>query len=254
MFRNWFNRRAKWLEEGLDAQQRELLAESVPQWNQLAAAEQRRLSGIVRVLLEEKSFEACGGITLTPGMKLSIAGYAGLMLLGGISDYFPDLRSILVYPRAYIAPVEEYDEAGILTIGREQRFGESWEMGSLVLAWDEIRRHQQTGSSDNLVIHEFAHQIDDELEISLEVERILNGNADTPWAADMAKMWEKFSRQPRTLPQVDPYGAEHHSEFFAVLSELFFTRSQALKADSPRLYEIMSGIYNYRAEFDVSGG
>lgn len=249
--RDLFNKRTRWLEEGLAVEDRRVLAGALPQWPQLTGEQQQRLSGCTRVLLEEKNFEACAGLRLTRKMKLSIAGFAGLMLLGGISRYFPDLRSVLVYPRPYIAPVEEYDEAGILTLGREQRFGESWERGSLVLAWREIERHQRTRSADNLVIHEFAHQIDDELGISLETERVLNGNADTPWARALAEGYARFSRDPRCFPQVDPYGAEHHSEFFAVLSELFFSRSARLHADSTELYEALCHIYQYRADFSI---
>lgn len=251
LFRRFWNPRAGWLEEGLSAAQRRELAGGVPQWAMLTVAEQQKLSGCVRVLLEEKTFEACGGIQLEEHMKLSIAGFASLMLLGGISNYFPDLRSILVYPTAYIAPVEEYDEAGLLTLGEEQRLGESWESGSMVLAWDEIRRHQQFRSADNLVIHECTHQLDDELGISLNIERGLHGHPAPAWAESMARAYRRFCSNPRTLPHVDPYGAEDHNEFFAVLSELFFTRSHDLQTDSPALYEALCQIYQYRPAFQV---
>lgn len=251
LFRGLFNRRARWLKEGLSASQRRLLAGCLPHWPLLSQGAQEQLAGCVRVLLEEKTFEACGGMVLEEHMKLSIAGFASLMLLGRSSDFFPDLRSILLYPSAYIAPVEEYDEAGLLIIGEEQRFGESWESGSMVLAWDEIRRHQQTCSADNLVIHECAHQIDDELQISLEIERVLNGKAGPEWAAILAGAYRRFSVAPQKLPLVDPYGAEHHSEFFAVLSEVFFTRSGALLQQTPALYEALAHIYQYRPDFNL---
>ncbi|MCC5932903.1 MAG: zinc-dependent peptidase [Balneolales bacterium] len=243
MFRFLFNRRGRWLEEGLSPKQAEVLR-GLPEVQRLSEDQFKLLCGKTRVMLEEKTFEACGGIALTEQMKLVIAGYAALMLLGEASDYFPALTSILVYPKPYIAPVEDYDEAGIVTTGHERRFGESWEFGSLVLAWNEIERHLQTGSEDNLVIHEFAHQLDDELGISLETERVLNGNSETEWAVVMARKFEAFSRNPRRLPSVDPYGAEDLHEFFAVLSELYFTRPEALRQDSEQLYKVMAHIYN----------
>ncbi|MFW6347560.1 MAG: zinc-dependent peptidase [Cyclonatronaceae bacterium] len=252
LFRKLFGRRSRWQQEGLDMHQQKLLAAGVPQWSSLPPASQQHLLGIVRVLLEEKTFEACGGLRLTEYMKLSITGFASLMLLGGRSDYFPDLRSILVYPTAYIAPVEEYDDAGFLTLGQEQRFGESWESGSMVLAWDEIGRQQHSQSAENLVIHECAHQLDVELGISLEIERGLHGKLVPDWAEALAGSYRRFSSNPRILPPVDPYGAEHHSEFFAVLSELFFTQSQKLDAAAPELYEVLCHIYRYRAAFGAS--
>lgn len=245
MFRFLFNKHKTWLQEGVGPEAEQELRQ-LPGIAQLPGERFQKLSGITRVLLEEKSFEGCAGLTLTDRMKRTVSGYAALMLLGDISDYFPKLQSILIYPKPYIAPVEDYDEAGIVTTGHERRFGESWEFGSLVLAWNEIERHIRTASPDNLVIHEFAHQIDDELGISLEVERVLNGNADTEWAAVMARKYSAFSRNPARLPSVDPYGAEDLNEFFAVLSELFFTGPDRLRADSETLYSVMCQIYNQK--------
>ncbi|AXJ01390.1 hypothetical protein CYPRO_2141 [Cyclonatronum proteinivorum] len=245
MFRFLFNRRGRWMEEGLTKDQADILR-SLPELAGLKEPAFQKICGLSRVLMEEKTFEGCSGLTLTERMKLIVSGYAALMLAGDVSDYFPGLQSILIYPKPYIAPVEDYDEAGIVTSGHERRFGESWEFGSLVLAWNEIERHIRTASRDNLVIHEFAHQIDDELGISLEVERVLNGNADTPWAAIIARKFETFSRNPGRLPSVDTYGAEDLHEFFAVLSELFFTYPQHLRSDSKALFDVMCTCYNQK--------
>jgi MtfA peptidase len=42
---------------------------------------------------------------------------------------------------------------------------------------------------------------------------------------------------------LDPYAAEHESEFFAVASEAFFESPKRLKQEFPELYRLFAGFY-----------
>jgi Mlc titration factor MtfA (ptsG expression regulator) len=42
---------------------------------------------------------------------------------------------------------------------------------------------------------------------------------------------------------LDPYAAEHESEFFAVASEAFFESPRALRREFPALYDLFRGFY-----------
>ena len=49
----------------------------------------------------------------------------------------------------------------VMTEGPQARLGESWEHGSVVLSWDDVRRGAfDVRDGHNVVFHEFAHQLD----------------------------------------------------------------------------------------------
>lgn len=208
----------------------------------------------MQVLLEEKSFEGCGGFTIEDRHRWIIAAEASRMISGDISDYYPHLDSILVYPKKYVATVQEEYEGGIMSTGEEVRSGESWEGGALVLSWEEIRQtgmRREAGREfyHNLIYHEFAHQIDQELGITHRTEAFLISGEGTgyPWIESFAAHFEAFvSAVDRNRPfpaPLDPYGAEQPAEFFAVLTEAFFGIPDALKKSSPELYNLMKELY-----------
>src|SRR5882724_9223566 len=139
-----------------------ILNRNLPIFRRLPSSDQSELLGHVQVLLAEKHFEGCGGLELTDEIRVTIAAQACLLLLHRETDYYPELTSILVYPSAYIAHEARHLDGNIWDEGGEPRLGQTarW-LGSLVLAWDDVKRgaaHPSDGR--NLVLHEFAHQVD----------------------------------------------------------------------------------------------
>src|SRR5213079_525358 len=128
----------------------------------LSANDQAELLGHVQVFLAEKRFEGCGGLAITDEVRVTIAAQACLLLLHRRTDYFPGLLTILVYPLTYM--VEEKRQLGehVWEEGTVSRLGETGRrMGSLVLSWGAVK-HGAADPSDgkNVVLHEFAHQLD----------------------------------------------------------------------------------------------
>jgi len=83
-------------------------------WSAMLEAERRDLAGLTQVFLAEKRFEGCGGLVLSDEIRVTIAAQACVLLLGRDTDIYPALRTILVYPHAYVAPtvVRGPDRAG----------------------------------------------------------------------------------------------------------------------------------------------
>src|SRR5512134_647087 len=139
-----------------------LVERRLPVFQRLSADDQRELLGHARVLLEEKHFEGAGGLLMRDEVRLTIAAQASLLLLHRDTDYFPRLKSIIVYPTGYVTSEPTRDESGIWTEGDESLLGHTQrDLRAIVLAWDEVR----AGAADpddghNLVLHEFAHQLD----------------------------------------------------------------------------------------------
>lgn len=138
-----------------------ILEERFPLYARLPDEDRKELQGHVHVFLAEKKFEGCGGLEINDEMKVCIAAQACLLLLHRDTDYYPGLRSILVYPNTYVVKTTRHVGAGVVEERPESRLGEAWHLGAVVLAWDAV--HHGTANPDdghNVVFHEFAHQLD----------------------------------------------------------------------------------------------
>jgi MtfA peptidase len=201
----------------------------------------------ILVLMAEKNFEGCGGFKLSESEQVIIAAYAGLLIIGEPSDYYPSLRTILVYPENYMAPVHEEDDSGIMTEGIEPRSGESWDLGTIVLSWDDIQIDlEHPFSGQNLIIHEFSHQLDNQYGMTAGIG--INGNiyTENEWNKTLSKHYlelrRDISRGRKNL--LDPYGSTNPAEFFAVATECFFENGYRLQLNFPKLYAMLKNFYN----------
>lgn len=229
---------------------RRYLQENVAIYPRLTEADQRELEGHIHVFLAEKYFEGCGGLAMSDEIRITIAGQACLLLLHRETDYYPGLRSILVYPRGYFAQVRTTGPAGMVIEGVDSRSGESWHTpgagGPVVLSWRDAR---VGGANDrdgrNLVYHEFAHQLDGESGSIEGAPRLADASAYAAWARVLGREYRGLhddlrSGRPTLL---NPYGATNPAEFFAVATETFFERAPEMRERHPELYEQLKGFY-----------
>ena len=212
----------------------------------LAPEDQAELLGHMQVFLDEKKFEGCGGLEITDEIRVTIAAQACLLLLHREPHYYPRLVSILVYPHAYVAQARERLPGGIVVETPSGRLGESWVDDVVVLAWDAVR----AGASDandghNVVLHEFAHQLDQEDGTSNGAPILEHRTQYVAWARILGAEFTALrdaAEQGRPT-DIDPYGATDPAEFFAVVTEEFFERPEALRRRHPDLYEELRAFY-----------
>ena len=141
MFRFFRNRRRRRLRQTpLPERWWAMIDRNVPMVRAMSRDDRDRLGGIVRVLLDEKTFEGCAGMEVTDEVRLTIAAQAGVLLLHREGDYYPTLKTILVYPSAYLANHKQALPDGTVLESEQVRLGESWHRGALVLAWDAYHR------------------------------------------------------------------------------------------------------------------
>lgn len=224
----------------------EIIERNVPYYGMLVPEEQEELRGHVLVFLAEKAFEGAGGLEITDEIRVTIAAQACLLLLGRDTDYYPGLGTVLVYPSSYFASVKRRLPSGAVVETVEQRLGESWHSGQLVLSWDDVL-HGAADVNDghNVVLHELAHQLDSQLPESEGAPVLPRRAMYTAWARVLGEEYERLvrdiSRRRRTV--IDRYGATDPAEFFAVATETFFERPEKLKERHPRLYEQLAAFY-----------
>lgn len=238
-------RRKKLREQPLSEEQHAVIAKNVPYVAKLLETDQKELEGLVQIFLAEKHFEGCGGLELTEEMKVTIAAQACLLLLHRENDMFPDVEAILVYPSAYRAKTKR-DAGGFLIEGEQARLGESWTRGVVVLAWDHVKSGAMNMTDGrNLVLHEFAHQIDGE-DGSMDGAPELETHARyKSWAHVLGSEFSELSErlEEGLKSDIDSYGATNPAEFFAVVTEMFFEKPRMMKDRHPELYEELKTFY-----------
>lgn len=219
---------------------RVMLETNFPIFRRLSPEDRAELVGHIQVFLAEKKFEGLGGLELTDEIQVIIAAQACLLLLHRQTDYYPELISILVYPSGYTVPGEHQLADNIWTDGGEDLLGHTQRrLGALVLAWDAARQGAaDPGDGRNLVLHEFAHQLDFEDGITDGTPALDSREEYLTWARVMTTEFEALREADETgTPTIlDRYGATNPAEFFAVVTEAFFERPQALRARHASLY------------------
>lgn len=246
MFAIFKNRRRSALrKEPLTAEQRALLRENVPYLAKLDEAESTELEGLIRIFLAEKSFEGCGGLEITEEIRLTIAAQACLLLLHRDTDIYPNVESILVYPGAYLVRATHSDGPVVIE-GEQGRTGESWTRGLVVLAWDHVKSGAaQPEDGQNVVLHEFAHQLDGESGSMDGAPELGTRARYASWAKVLGDEFAELSQrlQAGLNSDIDFYGATNPAEFFAVITEVFFEQSRAMKQRHPELYQELALFY-----------
>lgn len=239
-------RRDRLLHQPLPDQWAAILERNVPISRRLPPELRRSLDGLVNVFLAEKGFEGCAGLEINDEIRVTVAGSACLLLLGRGRRGFPGFKTILVYPDSFVTRQTSYD--GMVEINEETvRSGESWERGPVVLAWsDVVEDLEYAGDGRNVILHEFAHKLDEENASVDGLPVLRDGSQHAEWARVLTREYESLQRQvdAGADPVLDPYGAESPAEFFAVATEAFFEQPGIIRSELPDLYEQLRGFYN----------
>ncbi|MHC4917625.1 MAG: M90 family metallopeptidase, partial [Planctomycetota bacterium] len=218
-------RRREVLAEPFPAEWVEILRRNVRLYDLLPDGLREELHGHVQVFLDEKVFVGCAGLEMTDEIRVTVAAQACVLLLGREARYYPRLSTIYVYPGAYVAESGRAAGGGGVIVEDQVRLGESWQGGPLVLSWDDV----QHGAGDvrdghNVVLHEFAHKLDQEDGDADGAPILERRSSYVSWARVLSEEYAELRQRAtfgwRTV--LDMYGATNPAEFFAVLAEAYF--------------------------------
>jgi Mlc titration factor MtfA (ptsG expression regulator) len=219
---------------------------TLPLLGGLADDELARLRELATLFVHRKVFSGAHELEIDDAMRIAVAVQACLPVLELGEAWLDGWRSVIVYPESFVVDLEEPDEAGVVHAVRDERIGESWERGPLILSWADARPGVEPfGEGSNVVVHEIAHKLD---------QRDGHGNGCPPlhpgmnpaaWRRDFQAAYDALCREVdagRTT-WIDPYAAEAPDEFFAVLSEHFFTAPDAVLELVPAVYHQLRAFY-----------
>ena len=239
-------RRARIRERPFPAEWRTLIDKNVPYVAHLSENDREELLGDVQVFLAEKHFEGCGGLQINDEVRVTVAAQACILLLHRETDDYPELASILVYPTTYLVPGGRRTADGLIEEGPEARLGESWSHDIVVLVWDSVLH----GAADihdghNVVLHEFAHQLDQESGGADGAPALPRRSMYVAWARVLSHDYDQLVQETQHHHRelLDQYGATNPAEFFAVATETFFERPRQLRSKHPELYQQLQGFY-----------
>lgn len=221
-------------------------SERLPLARQLSAHERARLRLWTTLFLHAKRFTPVRGMTLDQEQRLTIAIQACLLILELDFDYFDGWIEIVVYPETFVVMRDIPDASGVVETRRDLLSGEAWSQGPVILSWQDVRRDSfQLHPGHNVVIHEFAHKLD-----------MLNGRANgmpplhpemsiPEWTESLSRAYAALNRalEHQRRPWINAYAATNPAEFFAVLSEYFFTAPERLKHHEPAVYGQFTRFY-----------
>ena len=199
----------------------------------------------LRVMMAETEFYGCNDLIVTEKMRVLVLAQASLLYGSVIHHQQTDFPCVLLYPDAFVREGATMDELGLVAEERHILLGESWEQGKVILSWADIEQNlAQPQSHHNLVIHEYAHQIDG-------YDGAMNGTppvAGHPkfqtWPAVMQGAYDDLCRRVDAGDaSFDPYATTNPAEFFAVVSEYFFMQPQVLIERYPDVYRLLSAFY-----------
>lgn len=219
---------------------KDLLDDRIALVARLSPAQRAHYHQQVERFVQRKHFVGCQGLEVTDEMKVLIAGLACLMCLRPQAQGFPDLKQVLIYPGPFLVQQTEPDEYGLVPDEPEERIGESWHREKVILSWPDVEAALD-GDEVNVVVHEFAHQLDDESDAGEGAPAL---HDYTRWSEVMRSEFDRLRRhrRPRVL---DPYGAESPAEFFGVVTEAWFQRGAELAEHHPQLYALLRDYYGF---------
>lgn len=252
MFLDWLRdrRRNKLLEENpFPEEWLGALPEWIPVYSRLPEDEQKHLRDMVQVFVAEKNWLSGGGFELTDEVRVTIASYACLLILGLPHFLFEDVETIIVYPSTVRQPVREPSlfHQSLVPVPRhgDAILGEAQLRGPVILTWDAVRRARHSERGHNVVFHEFAHKLD-----------MLDGRADGAPPLHATEDYERFAAvcqrefnalrdaaERGTRSFLDQYGATNEAEFFAVATEFFFDEPERMKSEHGDLFEVLERFY-----------
>ena len=225
---------------------REILKRRVPLVRALPADLQLQLKQHIQVLVAEKAFIGCDGLTVTDEMRVTIAAQACLLILNRPRGYYPNLRQILVYPGSFVVDREHTDGIGVAHHARQVLSGESWSEGQVVLSWhDTLEGAAIPDDGQNVVIHEFAHQLDQETGAANGAPLLARRTHYERWSKVLGAEFDALRMRPapNETSLFSDYGATDPAEFFAVISEVFFEQPQRMAEQHPALYRELAQFY-----------
>ena len=212
----------------------------------LDAVQMAHLRELTTWFLHNKAINGVQGLDVTLEMRVTVAAQACLLILNLDIDYFDNWIEVILYPGAFRVNHGQTDTIGLVHHDTTVLSGEAWLKGPVILSWPDVERDSYDHhSGHNVVLHEFAHKLDGVDGAMNGLPPLRSGMSRQRWAADLSEAYALLQHDLASARPtcINPYAATNPAEFFAVLSEHFFTAPDVLKTACPGAYRQLALFY-----------
>ncbi len=226
------------------------LLQPIHQYKALTFTHKEKLHFMILLFIDQKEFVVVK-MTINDDIKVIIAFYACLMRLGFELGEKDHVSTIIVYPEHFIVD-ESHTRNGIHHSRTSVLEGQSTN-GTVVISWQDIEQNIAQHSKENVIIHEFAHELDFEDGLADGTPLLENSNYKR-WSEVFSKAFTtlrdltEMHKSSEGLTFLGDYALTNEAEFFSVCSERFFETPKALKKHFPDIYEELKLFYRLDTE------
>ncbi|MCF6310406.1 MAG: zinc-dependent peptidase [Sulfurimonas sp.] len=226
------------------------ILDRTPFYNKLSSDEKQKMHKSILIFMHTKDFIGIR-VDVTDEMRVIIAFYACLLLLHIQTDScYDNLKTIIIYDHTILAK-QLSSNGGIYTKSNFLIEGQS-SNDTVIISWDDAKKDAYHLQNDNVLIHEFAHEID-------FMDGEIDGRPPMPyskyheWATVLSKEFnalQKISLKNRDWGKyrfIGSYAATNEAEFFAVITERYFENPNSFKHKFPDLYNELKSFYDIDA-------
>ncbi len=223
----------------------ETILQNIHQYKILLPIHKEKIHLLILLFIDQKEFVGAK-MTINDEIKVIIAFYACLMRLGFELGEKDHVSTIIVYPEHFIVN-ETHSSGGIYHDEISVLEGQSAN-GTVVISWQDIKHDIAQQQKDNVIIHEFAHELDFEDGLA-DGTPVLEGSNYRMWSEVFSKTFDTLKDQSNKgetserSALLGSYALKNEAEFFAVCSERFFETPQAFKAYFPDIYQELKLFY-----------
>ncbi len=206
----------------------------------LDAVQMAHLREMTTWFLDQKSINGAQGLDVTTSMRVAVAAQACLLILNLGVEYFDGWVEVILYPGPFRVNHVQMDAIGLVSNEASDLTGESWLRGPVILSWEDVERdtfHDHSGH--NVILHEFAHKLDGLNGVTNGMPPLRRNMSLKKWSVALSGAYDVLCKQVAAGEPtfINPYAANNPAEFFAVLSEYFFTAPNILKKNCSDAYE-----------------
>ncbi|WP_309497121.1 zinc-dependent peptidase [Sulfurovum sp.] len=223
----------------------ETILQNIHQYQNLRPQHKEKLYFLILLFIEQKEFVGAK-MTITDEIKVIIAFYACLMRLGFELGEKDNVHTIIVYPEHFIVD-DSHTSDGIHHTRTSVLEGQSAN-GTVVISWQDIEENIAQQDKENVIIHEFAHELDFEDGLADGTPLLENSNYKR-WSEVFSKAFTtlhkdaNIQKDTEGLKLLGDYALTNEAEFFAVCSERFFETPNTFKKYFYDLYEELKRFY-----------
>lgn len=210
-------------------------------------AERAVLRARTAEFLARRALTGVQGMELDEHRQLVIAIQCCLPLLHLSLDALGHWHEVVVYPGTFRVRRHDRDEeTDVVTEWDDELAGEAWSQGPIVLSWADIEQDLEAPFEGfNVIIHEIAHKIDMADGAADGMPPLRDRQQRDDWRTVMQRCFDalvaEVERGDETV--IDAYAAEAPDEFFAVVSEYYFTAPDVLAEHYPDVHAAFARFY-----------